>query len=354
MRCARVVFTLVSLLVPLMAQQKKDEGPTDEKAQKTFQKALDLLHQRMVAAAFDELKKADKQDGGHCKSCQLQIIKYGTELHEWKSAELAAEELVAEAQGQTPTALAHYQFGMLLFDEALDRHKDEIFRRAHEEMTKAIATVPKFPAAVFEDGRALAYLKQDDAAKERFSQFVEIKKEDSPDRQRAMLYISQPELARALMAPPFAVTTLDGKHISLDDLQGKVVLIDFWATWCAPCREALPHVKEIAKKFDGQPLMVLSVSVDSDEQKWKEFVAQNEMTWPQYFDRGFAGPVAKSFGVQAIPHTFTIDADGILQDEHIGAAAIEGMLKKLIKRAEEKQAARTQSFGASGSVVSHG
>ena len=64
--------------------------------------------------------------------------------------------------------------------------------------------------------------------------------------------------------------------------------------------------------------------------------------------------MAKSFGVQEIPHTFTIDADGILQDEHIGAAAIEGMLKKLIKRAEEKQAARTQSFGASGSVVSHG
>ena len=82
-------------------------------------------------------------------------------------------------------------------------------------------------------------------------------------------------------------------------------------------------------------------------------MAQNEMTWPQYFDHGFAGPVAKSFGVQEIPHT-TIDADGILEDEHIGAAAIEGMLKKLIKRAEEKQAARTQSFGASGSVVSHG
>ena len=149
-------------------------------------------------------------------------------------------------------------------------------------------------------------------------------------------YISQPELARALMAPPFAVTTLDGKHISLDDLQGKVVLIDFWATWCAPCREALPHVKEIAKKFDGQPSRVLSVSVNGHEQKWKEFVAQNETTWPRYLDHRFAGPVAKSFGVQAIPRTFTIDADRILQDEHIGDAAIEDKLKKLIKRAQEK------------------
>ena len=157
-----------------------------------------------------------------------------------------------------------------------------------------------------------------------------------------MLYIAQPELARAAMAPPFSVTTLDGKQISLDDLQGKVVLIDFWATWCGPCREALPHVREIAKKFAEQPLIVLSISVDSDEAKWKEFVAKNEMTWPQYCDHGFTGPVAKSFGVQAIPNTYTIDADGILQDQHIGDAAIEGKLKKLVKRAQEKRAAKAE------------
>ena len=88
----------------------------------------------------------------------------------------------------------------------------------------------------------------------------------------------------------------------------------------------------------GQPLVVLSVSVDDDEGKWKDFVAKNEMTWLQYCDHGFTGPVAKSFGVNAIPHTFTIDADGVLQDEHIGDAAIEGKLKKLVKRAQEKQA----------------
>lgn len=99
-------------------------------------------------------------------------------------------------------------------------------------------------------------------------------------------------------------------------------------------------MREIARKFEGQPLLVLSISVDTDESKWKEFVAKNEMTWPQYFDRGFTGPVAKSFSVSAIPHTFTIDADGVLQDEHIGDGAIEGKLKKLLKRAQEKQAAK--------------
>jgi thiol-disulfide isomerase/thioredoxin len=146
------------------------------------------------------------------------------------------------------------------------------------------------------------------------------------------------------MAPPFAVTTLDGHRVSPDDLQGKVVLIDFWATWCGPCREALPHIQEIARKFQGQPLLILSVSLDKDDGKWKEFVAKNNMTWLQYRDGGFDGSLAKLFGVTVIPHTFTIDPDGVLQDEHIGDASIEGKLKKLCGEARQMQEiARTPS-----------
>lgn len=331
----------LGIVFPLAAQENPNQGPTNEKAQRTYKEAMDYLHRRMTGSALDAFKKADKQDGGHCPACQMKMVKYGMQLGEWKTAETGAEEMVAEAQSPKATALAHYQFGMVLFYEGTDRHKEEIFNHAHEELTKALAAVPKFPDALLADGRVLAYLKRDDEAKARFQQFVEMKREDSPDRQRALRYLSDPELARARMAPPFAVTTLDGQRIAMDDLTGKVVLIDFWATWCGPCREALPHVKEIAKKFAGQPLVVLSVSVDNDEEKWKEFIAKNEMTWPQYCDHGFTGPVARLFGVQAIPHTFTIDADGVLQDEHIGDASIEGKLKKLVKRAEEVQAAQS-------------
>ena len=341
MRWARTIMAVAYLVGVAFAQSTAtEEGPTNEKAQKSFREAQGYLHQRMTVAAFEAFKKADKQDGGHCARCQKEVIKLGEQLGEWKAVEAAAEEQISDAKQPKEVALAHYQLGMILFGEGQQRRKDEFFTRSHDELTKALAAAPKFPNAVFADGRALAHLKQDDAARARFAQFVEMQPEDSPDRQRAVLFMSQPELARALMAPPFTVTTLDGKKISLDDLQGKVVLIDFWATWCGPCREALPHVKEIAKKFDGQPLTVLSISVDTDEEKWKAFVAKNEMTWPQYLDHGFPGPIAKSFGVEAIPHTFTIDADGILQDEHIGDSSIEGKLKKLVKRAQEKQAAQ--------------
>ncbi len=292
----------------------------------------------MKDAALDGFKKADKQDGGHCLACQKKMIRYGVELRDWKTAETAAQEMVEQAQGNKRVALAHYQFGFVLLEEGIDKHKDELFARTHDEMTKALAAAASFPAAVFADGRALACLKQDDRAKARFEEFLKMRPEDGPDRQRALRYISQPELARARMAPPFAITTTDGQRVSMDDLAGKVVLIDFWATWCAPCREALPHMREIANKFQGQPLVVLSVSLDKDEQKWKDFIGKNEMTWPQYRDGGFTGPIAKMFGVEAIPHTFTIDADGVLQEEHIGDAAIEGKLKKLVARARELQA----------------
>jgi thiol-disulfide isomerase/thioredoxin len=206
-----------------------------------------------------------------------------------------------------------------------------------------LAAFPKTPGAVLLDGKVLAQLKRDDEAKAKFEQFVKMKSADDAERQRALRYVERPELARARMAPPFTVTTTDGQRVSMDDLQGKVVLVDFWATWCGPCREALPHIQNVAKKFRGQPLVILSVSLDSDEQKWKDFIVKNEMTWPQYRDGGFTGPIAKMFNVTAIPHTFTIDADGVLQEEHIGDASIEGKLKKLLVHARELTPSETPS-----------
>src|SRR5260370_6392329 len=131
-------------------------------------------------------------------------------------------------------------------NEGLQKHKDEPFTRAHEEVSKALSAVANFPEAVLLDGKVLAHLQQDDAAKARFEQYVKMKPTDSPDRQRALPYIARPELARARIAPPFSVTHIDGDRVSMDALHGKVVLLDFRATWCVPCREALPHIQNVA------------------------------------------------------------------------------------------------------------
>jgi len=331
------LLLLIALAMPPGAQEDA-AGPSNEKAQKSYRHAREYLAQRNRAEALEEFKKADKLDGGRCKACQEQIVECALELGDWKSATSAAQEMIEEAQDARSVALAHYQLGIILRDEALARHKHELFEQAHKEMTEALAAAPNFPHAAFADGVVLAHLNQDAAAKAQFTRFLEAAKPDDPTRRRAQFFVQHPEMARARMAPAFAVTTLDGQHIALDDLRGKVVLIDFWATWCGPCREALPHIRDIAKKFEGQPLVILSVSLDTDEKKWREFVVRNHMSWLNCREGGFDGSVTRLFDVHAIPHTFTIDADGVLQDEHVGDSAIEGKLKKQLARAREVQA----------------
>jgi len=333
------VFVVLSCIVTGACAQTELDDPKNPKALKTYHEAFDYVHRHMFDAAIRAFKKADKQDDGHCLACQKEVMKYAIEVRDWKAAESAAGEMVGEAQVPRDVAVAHFNFGIVLIDEGREKHKEEFFSGAHEQFTEAVAHATNFPEALMGDGRALAYLNKDDEAKVQFQKAAGLFAADDPERERALRYSDQPELARARMAPAFAVATTDGQRISLDELKGKVVLMDFWATWCMPCRESIPHMRDIAKHFNGQPLVMLSVSLDDNEQQWKEFVAKNQMTWPQYRDGGFNGPLCKLFGVAAIPHTFTIDSDGILQDEHIGDAAIEGKLKKLIAHAKEMQLA---------------
>lgn len=101
-----LIFLMAAALGALQAQEMK-EGPTDEKARKTYQEALDYLKQRNTPAALENFKKANKQDGGHCQPCIKKIITYALELRDWKSAEAAAADVVADAQGDRNIAVAH-------------------------------------------------------------------------------------------------------------------------------------------------------------------------------------------------------------------------------------------------------
>jgi thiol-disulfide isomerase/thioredoxin len=132
-------------------------------------------------------------------------------------------------------------------------------------------------------------------------------------------------------------------------MDGRVVLIDFWATWCGPCNEELPHMKKIAKEFAGQPFVMISVSADQDEAKWKEFVQKNGMTWVQYRDAD--RKLQDLFGVDAIPHYFTIDSDGLLTSEMMGEGSdVENKLRKLIAKAKEAKQVQEAVSEAGGGL----
>lgn len=313
-------------------------GPTDTKAQKTFAEADKKLKEHKRADALEAFKKADKQDGHHCGRCAEELVSLGIDTGDNKLAVDYANELVSIAQSPMQTATAHALRGIAEVRQGLADHKKNQFAAGDQDLQAALAVSPNDGTVLYYDGLALSNLMQDDAARQRFTAYAKLQKPGSMMEQRALRYVSEPALGRARMAPPFEFTTMDGHHYSLDDLQGKVVLIDFWATWCGPCVNALPSIQHIAQKFSGQPLVVISISLDTDEEKWKSFVGKHQMTWMQARDAGWNGPIVTRFGVNAIPHTFSIDADGVLQDEHVGDEAIEGKLKKLVAQAQQMRA----------------
>jgi tetratricopeptide (TPR) repeat protein len=187
-------FFLLTLVVclclsPLSAQDSKG-GPVSEKAQKSYKEGMKDLQEHREGSALDEFKKADKQDGGLCFVCQQKMIKYGLALEDWKTAELAAEEMTSEAKDARETAVAHYQFAAVLFTEGSNKHKDDYFSRAHDELGKALAAYANFPDAILLGGRALANLRQDDAAKAQFEKYLKLKPGNSPDHQRAVRYVA--------------------------------------------------------------------------------------------------------------------------------------------------------------------
>jgi thiol-disulfide isomerase/thioredoxin len=317
------------------ADSQKPGQPTDPKAQKTFAGAVDWTSHGNLDVAITEYRKANSQDGGHCAECLSRAFTLATHISDYKDAVAIAHDWIPLAQTDSEKATAHYRLGAVLRLEGTREKKEALFSQSGDQFKTAIQLDPAFPEAHLGLGISLAQLHHDEAARTEFKTFLDQYKQNDTIRQRAARYVERVDLARATMAPPFSVTTLDGRHVSIDSLAGKVVLIDFWATWCGPCREALPHVQEIARTFQAEPFVVLSVSLDKDEAKWKDFVAQHGMTWPQYRDGYFTGPIATLFKVNAIPSTFSIDADGVLEDQHVGDADIQGKLKKLIAQAVE-------------------
>ena len=126
-------------------------------------------------------------------------------------------------------------------------------------------------------------------------------------------------------------TSLLGDDVDLQKLHGKVVLLDFWATWCGPCRAALPDVLDTYHKYHPKGFEIIGISLDQQKEALQAFVAEQKMTWPQYFDgRGWGNKFAREFDVMSIPEMWLIDKKGHLR-ELMAREGLAGKVEKLLK-----------------------
>ena len=147
----------------------------------------------------------------------------------------------------------------------------------------------------------------------------------SADSKQLMARVGEP-------APDFRLQNLNGQSVTLSELRGKPVLLNFWATWCPPCRAEMPYLQEIYEEWTGMGLVLLTINVGESSTRVKDFLETYNLSLPVLLDTNRS--VANKYNITGIPTTFFIDKDGIIQEKVVGSfrnkEQIERYLDKIV------------------------
>jgi len=152
-------------------------------------------------------------------------------------------------------------------------------------------------------------------------------------KQQAEAKKLQDALAEGTKFPDFEVKDLAGKPLSIANYKGKVVLLDFWATWCRPCVGELPNVIKTYEAHHKQGFEIIGISLDKDQEKLTSFTKEKGMTWPQYFDGLFwKNKLAVTYGVNSIPATYLLDGQGTIIGKNLRGEDLELAVAKALAK----------------------
>ncbi len=248
-----------------------------------------------------------------------------------KDAATELQDLIGKVQAKlkagqhTETELADDLKG---FDDLLAEHKGE--------KTDAVAQVLFMKAMLY-----LQVLENNDKGMELIKQlkhdFPGTKSVEAADQTLEMLKKQeeakkiQSLLVEKAMFPGFEEKDVLGKPLAIDNYKGKVVLIDFWATWCGPCVAELPNVLKTYEKHHAQGFEIIGISLDQDEAKLSAFTKQKKVTWQQFFDgQGWGNKLAVKYGINSIPATFLLDGEGRIIGKDVRGEALEAAVTKAL------------------------
>ncbi len=145
-----------------------------------------------------------------------------------------------------------------------------------------------------------------------------------------------PDLSIGQKVPEVVSQDINGKVVKLSDLKGKVVVLDFWATWCGPCKAMIPHEREMVQKLKDKPFALVGISADDEVQTLKEFVADNNMPWSHWWSGNETG-VVDDWNVKGFPTIYVLDAKGVIRYKDVRGKELEDAVNELLKEMEAKK-----------------
>jgi len=259
----------------------------------------------------------------------------------FSSLPVSAADAKAEMSALRQKIITKLQSGKKAESDFADELKefDSILTEHSTEKTDDVANVLFMKASLY-----LELFDNDEKATELFKEVQAKFPESGPGKRVDGVLASiekgkeakkiQRSLTAGVQFPEFGPKTdLEGKPLSVSNYKGKIVMIDFWATWCGPCRGEIPNVVKAYQKYHDKGFEVIGVSLDQDKEALTKFIKENQMTWPQYFDgKGWQNEVSTKYGVNSIPASYLLDKEGKIIASELRGEELEAAVAKAVGR----------------------
>jgi len=316
---ALIALAAVVLTPGAPAQSVPNSNPAFTEQFEAGKRALNDGH---FKDALGALKKAVKLQED-CYACYTGLAIANLKLGDGKAALESCDKAISLAKGDSARAYAHNLKGQILLSKAENATQLEM---AEEEYRMAVQLDPAAAAYHLNVATVLVRQSKDEAAKSELEACM--KANPNPEvAKTAKMLLADPRRGRETFAPDFKVRTLSGEQASLQQFAGKVLVMDFWATWCPPCRESVGELKDLTKKYPAEKLVLISVSADKDDDAWRSFIEKKHMGWLQYRDSDHQ--LLDAFGIHGFPTYLVIDGDGIIRTRIVGLNPQETVVHRL-------------------------
>jgi thiol-disulfide isomerase/thioredoxin len=325
------LFSLAIAICPVVAVAQSSSDP--------IQQALsqgDLYQSKhKYELAQEAYRKADKASHHTSAEAYLKLAAMDRKLGDFSSS-LDDTKKALKAAGDnkglaTRARLAHAN----LLVQTSSKPGDKKLREAEADIREAIALEPSNAVARYNLGYVLLRQEKDPEGIAELNTFLGLPGVNENDLAEAQRMIANPIRAREPFAPDFSFTSHQRQLVSNASLRGKVVLMDFWGTWCPPCRESVPTLQNLQKKYAGKGFELVSVSSDDDEDVWRTFIEAQKMNWTEYID--LTGELLERFKIESFPTYIVLDKDGVMRFRQSGLGdatqqELEDAINKALKR----------------------